>query len=463
MEKERFGYDHALLIYIQNDTKAIPPGSFSILTRSGKMYWYYGLSTGKNRLIYLCSVDNKGEERNSFLNSVKILQKKLKGGVSSVKKSLIDEIDTYIELLNKEKDNKSRGVERTKKTIQDIISHIRRFREYVSNNPIGTKQVERDDFREYVSSYITYLIELGQAPNTTRVHIIHLKQFLDHLVEPVFGRRVINNHSITQTFLKSQFAVRREENKVPSFFTEDKYISLLKFCSINVRRVWRDYIKTGVRPHISEMVYFSSLLQLLYGFRIGELIKCYRNKEVKDASYKGKGGYTYLVSEGNGYIIDVFWKNRFGSVYIDFEVYSWSKPSTEVKHRSFLDSPIHKKETYATHIIDVLTELFPSDRLLFPIDVDTLRKFFKVAILDGAGASDMGLEGTHDLRDMMINYELHIKGTSFLDLSQITRNKVSTIEKYYLHSSRELSVSKTRKLNTKDRLKDLSSYLNSVD
>jgi len=57
MEKELYGYDNVLVRYLQEDEKSIPKGSFTILSRSGKLYWYFNHSKGKNRLEYLCSPD----------------------------------------------------------------------------------------------------------------------------------------------------------------------------------------------------------------------------------------------------------------------------------------------------------------------------------------------------------------------------------------------------------------------
>lgn len=107
----------------------------------------------------------------------------------------------------------------------------------------------------------------------------------------------------------------------------------------------------------------------------------------------------------------------------------------------------------------MILNLYPNEEYLFPINVDTIRKYFKNDVLTQSEIKDLGLKGTHDLRDMMINYELHTKGTSFVDLSQITRNNVSTIEKYYLHSSQELSKSKSKKLNIKNRIQEINKVM----
>jgi hypothetical protein len=174
---------------------------------------------------------------------------------------------------------------------------------------------------------------------------------------------------------------------------------------------------------------------------------------------KTKGGYSYLKRDKDGYIFEIYWKRRLGSVFVDFEVYSWRKPPSHITHKEYFGDPKHTKPTYSTNIVDVILSLYPNENLLFPINEDTIRKYFSTDILSQTDIEVMGIKGTHDLRDMMINYELHTRGTSFVDLSQITRNNVQAIENYYLHSSKELSKSKSQKLNIKNRISELNKVM----
>lgn len=193
MEKEQYGYSKELIRYLQESEETIPKGSFVIVQRKGRGYWYFNKSSGENRLIYLCSVESKGDEESSFHNSIKILKDKLKKGTTKTGNGkLIKVIDNYIIQLRDEGSTNKRGVERTKKTIQDIISHIRKFREYVVENPISVRDLEKESFRSYMSDLITKMIDSGLSKTTIRLTIIHIKQFLDELVEPNIGRRRIN-------------------------------------------------------------------------------------------------------------------------------------------------------------------------------------------------------------------------------------------------------------------------------
>lgn len=461
MKRTLLGYSTEIQRYLELVEKSIPKGSFVIIQRGGKGYWYFNLSSGKNRLIYLCSVDKKGDEENSFLYSVSILKKKLKNEHKRVKKStFLKVIDDYIIGLRTEGDTNRKGVERTQKTIQDIISHIRKFRTYVETNPIGVGDVPREEFKDYISGFINHLIDSGLKPNSIRVILVHLRQFLDELSNPSIGKRIIPYHPITSNFIKSQYSVKKQKEEIPSFYTEERYYQLMKFLSVKVREVWRGYILNPEKEVDKRYgVIFTSILQLFYGFRIGELLTTYKTNERYKTLHKSKGGYSYLKKDKDGYIFEIYWKRKFGSVFVDFEVYSWKKPPSHIPHKEFYGETKHKKLTYSTNITDVILNLYPNDDLLFPINEDTIRKYFLTDILSQPDIEVMGIKGTHDLRDMMINYELHSRGTSFVDLSQITRNNVQTIENYYLHSSKELSISKSKKLNIKNRIQELNKVM----
>ena len=103
--------------------------------------------------------------------------------------------------------------------------------------------------------------------------------------------------------------------------------------------------------------------------------------------------------------------------------------------------------------------IYSTEKLLIPTNVDTLRRWFKRHILEGYELTDYGIKSTHDLRDMMINFQLHTQKTSFLDLSQMTRNSVKTIENYYLHTSKQLSISQSKKLKTRDILTEINKMM----
>lgn len=468
MKKKDFGYSKDIVKYLQSDG-TIPNGSFTIQKnkQNGKVYhyWYYNKSKGTNRLIHLCSVQDKGNEENSFQNSVKILKDKLKG-ITKTKRNqtFLNVIDDYIERLEKEGDENIRGTERTKKTTQDIISHVRKLRDYVIENPISLRGIQRESFRNYFEEFVGYLIydykksngERGLSDNSIRVVLIHIQQFLDELVEPSRGKRVIKYHPITQNFRKNLFSVRRKEQTIPDFYTVENYIEWVEKLSERVRKIWLDYIRNPeIRPEKYTSVYFTSLLQLLYGFRIGEVVHCYSSKKSKDRLHgKKKSGYSYISPNKHIYTFVIYWKRKFGRVGVDYNVYSWTESDQLKQVKTFLKEN-HKKPTYKTNIVDVILYLYSDEDRLFPFDIGTLRKNFDKYVLEELELKDTGVERTHDMRDMMINFNLHTKGVSPFDLSQITRNSVQTMENYYIHTSNEISISNSEKLSIKNRISEV--------
>jgi integrase len=432
--------------------------------RGGNGYWYFNRSSGKNRLIYLCSVLEKGNENNSFIHSTKILHQKLRGEIRvENNKSLIKVIDDYILRLRDEGESNKRGVERTKGTVGNIITQLGKFREYVVNNPIGIKDVSKDSFRDYISVYINHLLDENLKPSSIQTNLVRLRQFLNDLVHPPTGKPIIKYHPITSVFMKTQFSINNRTKIQPNFYSEKKYSDLLEICSKEVRRSWREFINSGIRPPKSEIVYFTSILQLIYGFRIGELLSTYLSigKYEKYETDK-KRGYSYLEETSrNGYLFQIYWKKKRGSVNVDFDVYSWVEPPEGVPHKKEFQKENHQKPTFTTNIIDVMKTLFSDDKSLLPFSYDTIRSSFRKKLLEKFGMDKIGIKTPHDLRDMMINYELHTKKTSFVDLSQMTRNNLQTIEKYYLHTSKELSITQSQKLNTRNRLVEVRGSINS--
>ena len=68
MNKEQFGFSKGIQRYLTEVEETIPNGSFIIHKRGQGYYWYFQKSTrSKNRLIYLCSVLDKGKEESSFM------------------------------------------------------------------------------------------------------------------------------------------------------------------------------------------------------------------------------------------------------------------------------------------------------------------------------------------------------------------------------------------------------------
>ena len=454
--KKKYGWSKDVENYLLEVEKTIPKGTFCILKKGGKEYWYFNKSSGKNRLIHLCSVENKGGESNSFRNSMNILKEKSKGTVKIRSISLYDVITEYIEELRDEGKSQRFGTERTKKTTQDIIYHLNKFREYVKINPIKIKDCSKSEFKDYFFQYVEFL-STKYKPNTTRRHVSSIKLFLNNLVEPRMGKPVIPEHPITPIFIKRNFNFKKQYDPKDNFYNEKIYNDLFSLCGKKVREVWISFLENGMESvKSSDVVYFTSLLQLNYGFRIGELIECFVSEETKNRYYKGKGGYSFLQKDertGN-YWFNIYMKKKYGEVYVDYLVYSWEKPPKDILYRR-LPKEERRSEPYVTNIVDVMLILFSNSKTIVSTERTDFFREFKNIIINEEKYKDRGVHKTHDLRDMCINYLIHTKSIPLVDVSELTRHRVSTLETHYLHRSKEISVDKSKKLKTMNRLSEV--------
>jgi integrase len=71
-------------------------------------------------------------------------------------------------------------------------------------------------------------------------------------------------------------------------------------------------------------------------------------------------------------------------------------------------------------------------------------------VMDGVGGEGWekkyGIKTSHDFRDYFITHKLN-SGVSVEDISQISRNSISTIEKHYLRLSVESQVRRQKELD----------------
>lgn len=462
-QKKDYGWNSELERFLKDNDKTIPSGSFTIQKRSGKLYWYYNLSVKtelSSRLIYLCSVEDNGGELNSFRNSIQKLKDKLGKNSNSTTKSrikLTKVIDKYISDLEKEGLSSSFGVERTKKTTQDLIYHMRTFREFVERKNVYLNDCVKVEFGDTIIHYVTEL-KISYKSNTVRRHLTTVKLFLNDLVQPRSGKPLIPSHPVSPLFLKRNFNFKREiSTPIQNFYTEEVYNTMFKICGEKVRIIWNTYIKEGIQTvKTSDLVYFISLLQLNYGFRIGEVIETYLNEETFRKYYSGKGGYSYLEKDedDNNYTFHIFTKNKFGKVYVDYSVFSWTEPPEGfTTNRLTIDE--FKTQPYVSNIVEIMNKLFSNKTHLVSLDRSSYFNYFKKVIVESEGFGKFGVSSSHDLRDMCINYLIHTKGYSPTEISQLTRHSIQTLENYYLHRSKKISIQLSEKLKTKGRYKEV--------
>ncbi|MBK8683893.1 MAG: hypothetical protein IPN26_02320 [Bacteroidetes bacterium] len=114
-------------------------GTFKIKKHSNGWFWYFRLArSGKDRDIYLCSVEPKGKNpgQTSFQHCCQILLKKIDSNFSigsTHQKFLHSYIDKYFDFLNEER--KSLGG-RKPKTLRDMQVSLRDFQTFCRHKKI---------------------------------------------------------------------------------------------------------------------------------------------------------------------------------------------------------------------------------------------------------------------------------------------------------------------------------------
>jgi integrase len=80
-------------------------------------------------------------------------------------------------------------------------------------------------------------------------------------------------------------------------------------------------------------------------------------------------------------------------------------------------------------------------------------------MVETEGFGKYGISTTHDLRDMCINYLIHTKGYSPTEISKLTRHSIQTMETYYLHRNKRISVESSERFKTKQRFGEVKKGL----
>jgi integrase len=98
-----------------------------------------------------------------------------------------------------------------------------------------------------------------------------------------------------------------------------------------------------------------------------------------------------------------------------------------------------------------MIKLFSNKTHLISLDRSSYFNYFKQIIVKEEGFGKYGIATSHDLRDMCINYHIHTKGFTPTEISQLTRHSIQTLESYYLHRNKKISIQLSEKLKTKTR------------
>jgi hypothetical protein len=424
-----------------------------------------------------------------------------------IKKCMIDGGLVYKENLKGNSELTSKDdVVRTKniKTMTRRVRMLSELKEYCIENKIKTIELSKNDFRNTYRDYLTHIKDRKKknrdgesksnnklARSTVKLHLQTIRMFFNWMVEPkdMGGKGLIKQHHITIDYqnylLKEFYGDPSTHNRIYNDFSLKNYETASEDCIKYIREVWNLYCKyDGDREKIREerlsynkkmsdgtysgvihknqpknlivmgdIVYFISLLQLRYGFRISEILDSYRNVDVweEHASNKSTQMSSYFRKvEGEGeerdyYILEIKnSKKKDRLVPIVDNIWSWHEPPKNV-NSIHIPSKGKVKERWETNIIDVIFEIFyPYEHpKTFPSPNQSekpnkgysntyyLNLFKEKCVNDNQyNWEKYGITTTHNLRSYFVSY-MFSKSASIELVCRISGHSYQTAHKFY--------------------------------
>ena len=183
LTKEDFGYDEIMWNWFLQTHTELPKGSFLILKRRDRYYWYYQLSnTQKVRLKYICSTfegTNK-EGSNSFQVCLIKLTEKYKTNFQPLTNDttkISTLIDEYVGVILEE-ENSYEG--RKMETTRSIRNGCNKWKEFCLMKTIVLRDVKNSKvIKKYVKDYVELCKGRGLSRGTIRTYLKHIIGFLN--------------------------------------------------------------------------------------------------------------------------------------------------------------------------------------------------------------------------------------------------------------------------------------------
>jgi len=492
--KERYGWSKDLenqIISLNKQLKEDYRGSFKLKKLKGKYYWYYQLSARvKSREKYLCSVEPNDLEPNqtSFNYAVIILQEKLRSkfvmGIRN-KSYLHTYIIPFKEYIDNDKNLTSSVISGRRNTID-------RFGSWCKNEGIRLNVVPTNDIKIVYGNYIRFLENKGLVRSSVKAQIQIVRYFLDWLCrdkESLRGAELFPSHPITLKFqneiLKDMITTPQREVKI---FRNSYYEESWNQCSSKIQEIWQGYCENEGRldrirdkngkinqaPHIigRDIVYFISYLQLRMGFRVGEVLYSYRNRDVYNnfhrTNYPNEMA-SYWENSSDGWIIHIIKsKNKDRSVPFTDTIRSWKMPPSE-ELLKVSKCVLDKKENplyWDTPFVEVCMELFPNSYYMFPSpnykespnskrSKTYYMNEFKAEMVLRNEWDKFGISSSHDLRRFFISHSITNDKLSPFQISSITGHNISTMEKFYIRDNNEEKFKHFKRVSQKDLLNSI--------
>lgn len=488
--KEDFGYNEGLKTFWFQTHSDLPRGSFSILKRSNKYYWYFQLPSGfssgtKTRMKYLCptfdGLDNEG--MNSFQKCLQVLQKRYSNNFEKItheSTKISTLIDEYIGIINRE-ENSDEG--RKIETTQSIKNGCNRFRDFCLMSDLRFTDLKNGKtLKSVIKKYLEYCKKRHLKRGTIRTYLKHIRGFLNWLSDEDVGKGIISSHPISSEFISKIYPTTRLERKgigVRNVYYKDEYWDkMYQTCVQKVNELWNDFCRNGwTREHTnqplgvgSDVVYFISLFQLYSGFRVSEILRSFRSMNFwKERNDKKNSSSYWNKRNGVWYLYIEDFKGTDSSVPVEVMIRSWDKPP-HWKGKPTKTDKMGKPLYWDTPLVEVCMEMFRQSQFVFSspnlkshndrhYGITYYMNLFKIRMVSrgvgGEGWERYGILSSHHLRSYFITYSIN-QGMSLENISQLTRHSPTTLWKYYLRHSEDGQLKRQREMDESRVIKSKS-------
>ena len=470
-KRKEFGWSPEMEKFFVETNKDIlngRTGTFQLQHKSGNYYWIFKFSSGKKRIKYLCPVfpSNLKEGESSFNHCCKVLIEKSKSTYISQSKRN-QPVHILIRDFIEHTENRY-DINQT--TIDNKIKSIRQFSEYSKQEGITVSIIPDGKLREVVKNYVIHLTKRGLkgtnrkgvlSKGSIKIYLQNVKYFFDWVCrrKDEGGLELFDSHDLTtvyQNHLLNTLIKTPKRNQIERKFSKDSYLNVYHECLKIIRDIWIHYCWKGKLPEIkdnkgkvnqpqtvgTDIVYFISFLQLRYGFRISEILFSYRNQSVYEEIGNPQDVSSYfLKQDGEWYLNIVNSKQKSRIVPITDTIFSVSPPPNNIPY-TVIESDKRKGETYRTHIVDIIMEIFPSSFYTFPspnlhtkenrpYSLNYYLNLFKKHCVTDDEWSKYGINSSHNLRSFFISYCIH-DGWSPTEICSITGHTINTMYKFYV-------------------------------
>jgi len=471
--KTQYGWNSQLEDFYINSNPQLKKdyrGSFKIKNHNGNYFWYFQLSRrGKGRDKYLCSVEPKDliNNESSFQYCCRLLQEKIQSNFiinSRNKTNLVTYINLYIEYLEDEMSSK---IGRNVPTIRGMLVGIKDFKKFSKIENLRLSIVPTNDLKDVIKKYMTELKLRELKSGTIRCYVQDVRYFFDWLCKDTLidGLGLFPSHSISVKLQNEllNIIVGTKRTFVEKEFNVDYYDNIYNQCIVKIRDIWNDYCKNGeIERRVTkkgkinqpthflgrDIVWFVSLLQIRGGFRVGEVIYSYKNRDIYNNFHiklKPKEMGSFWDKTDEGWVLRIRnSKRKDRDVPFTDTMRSWEKPPSHINSRKYKGE--RKQFFWDTDLIDVIMELFPNSYYTFPSpnhiekpnkprSLTHYMNIFKDECVIKEGWDKYGVQSSHNLRSFYVSYSIRRDDLTPFQISSITGHSISTMEKYYIREN----------------------------